>query len=257
MIIILIIILIILLVTPVPKIGRFRWLTQHHAHRGLFDDEVPENSMGAFSNAIAEGFAIECDVRLSKDNVVMIVHDETLERLCGRDKRVNELNAEQLKTMHILSSPYTFIELKELLALVQGQVPIMIEIKPTDRIQETVDCVFETIKSYQGNVSVISFDPRIVAKCKQKQRKYTAIGQIIELHWYNKSLVWWQRILLTINAYQRYTNADFVSVSVKMWPFYQWMTFVGVQVGVWPVKKSSHLKRCNANNIAVLEKGAL
>lgn len=257
MIVFLLIIIFIVIVTPVPKIGRFRWLTQCHAHRGLFDDENPENSFGAFNNAIQQGLAIECDVRLSWDKVVMVVHDDNLERLCGCNEYVSGLYAEQLKSKQILGSKHTFIELKTLLELVDGQVPLMIEIKPTRYIQETVDRVFESIKSYHGNVSVISFDPRIVARCKQKQNQLIAIGQIIEVHWRNKSLAWWQRLLLTINAYQRYTNADFVSINVELWPFFQWMTWIGIHVGIWPIKNPMQLKRCNANNIAVLEKEAL
>lgn len=257
MIFLYILILIAVLITPIPKIGRFRWLKQHHAHRGLFDDNNPENSYVAFENAIKHGLAIECDVRLSSDDVPIMIHDPTLKRLCLRDDAVNQLTYDELKKMSIAQTNQTLISLETVLNLVDGQVPIMIEIKPNDSMQKSVDRVFEVLNGYHGNVSIVSFDPRIVRMSKKKGLKHIPIGQIIEIHFKNKSLVWWQRVLLTLNAYQRFSRADFISIHIKLWPYYQWMTWIGVRVGIWPIKNQSQLKRCNDNNIVILEKEAL
>ena len=76
------------------------WLrTTPVAHRGLHDAnrQVPENSLAAFLLAIEHGFAIECDIRLSRDGVPMVFHDATLERLCQRKEALRDLTAERFE----------------------------------------------------------------------------------------------------------------------------------------------------------------
>ena len=61
-------------------------LTSHaYAHRGLYDNArgVPENSLPAFERAVRAGYGIELDVRETRDHVLVVHHDETLERSCG------------------------------------------------------------------------------------------------------------------------------------------------------------------------------
>ena len=58
------------------------------AHRGLWDEGLPENSLGAFRAAAEAGFAIELDIQLSSDGEVMVFHDYTLDRVCGRAGKV-------------------------------------------------------------------------------------------------------------------------------------------------------------------------
>lgn len=257
MIFFLILIAFIGLVMPFPKPNRFRWLRQHHAHRGLYDELHPENTLGAFENAISEGLGIECDVRLSKDDKVIMMHDPTLKRLCNINKRLDDFTYEELQSLKIANTEYSFIDLETFLQCVDGQVPIMIEIKPTSQAQKIVDMVYHQLESYVGNVSVISFDPRIVAMCKRKKENDRPVGQIIEVHFKNKTLSIWQRFALTFNIYQRYSKADFVSVNVDLFPFYQWMTWFGVCVGVWAIRSKKMLSQCRSNNIAILEKEAL
>jgi glycerophosphoryl diester phosphodiesterase len=257
MIFLLVIIALVLLVMPFPKFNQFRWLRQHHAHRGLYDELHPENTLGAFEIAISEGLGIECDVRLSKDDELIVVHDPILKRLCQRDDRVDELTFEELQTIKIANSVYSFINLKTLLDLVDGQVPIMIEIKPNSKPQQSVDKLYELLVEYEGNVSVISFDPRIVAMSKKKKMRDIPVGQIIEVFLSHKSLPYWQRWALTLNVYQRISRADFVSIHLDLFPYYQWMTWFGVLVGVWTIKSPKDLQRCRTNNVAVLEKEAL
>jgi len=257
MIFLIVIMVIICLITPIPTSNKFRWLRQNHAHRGLFDNQTPENTLGAFQLAIDEGLGIECDVRLSKDDIPIMMHDPTLQRLCSRNEKLNELSFDELKNIEIANSAYTFIDLKTFLNLVDGQVPIMIEIKPNSNRQTSVDKVYELLATYQGNVSVVSFDPRIVLLCKQKKFKNIPVGQIIEAHFRNKTLPWWQRISLTMNLYQRFSKADFISVNIALKPFFQWMTWFNIVVGIWPVKNTAQLQQCHKNNVAILEKEAL
>lgn len=247
----------VLLITPTPNLGQYRWLRQHHAHRGFHDDVYPENSAGAFKQAVELGFGIECDVRLSKDHVPIMIHDATLSRLAHQEEAVNELMYEELSQIPISNSTQTFTALSTLLKITQGQVPLMIEIKPNQQAQKSVDVVYDLLTHYEGNVSVISFDPRIVRMCKNKKMKHIPVGQLIEVHFKNKSLPYYQRLLLTMNAYQRWTRADFISVHKDLMPLFQWMTWLKVDVGVWTIRSPQLLKKCRYHNIAVLEKEAL
>lgn len=54
------------------------------AHRGLFDDNIKENTIKAFDNAFNNGYdGIEFDVRLTKDKIPVILHDSFLSRVFG------------------------------------------------------------------------------------------------------------------------------------------------------------------------------
>ena len=51
------------------------------AHRGLHNKIYPENSLGAFKNAIKKGYSIECDIHVTKDKKVVVFHDNNLKRM--------------------------------------------------------------------------------------------------------------------------------------------------------------------------------
>jgi glycerophosphoryl diester phosphodiesterase len=257
MIFLLIILVFIVLITPRPRPSHTRWLRQTLAHRGLFDEQHPENTSGAFQLALNQGLGIECDIRLTSDKVLVMMHDSNLLRLCRSNLEVSKSTFEELKSYPIMKTSYTMMSLEEFLNQVSGQVSLMIEIKPNTRHKETIDTLYDQLKDYQGLVSIVSFDPRIVRACKKRIDNKYPVGQIIEQQFTNKTLSYLQRFALTINAYQRYTKADFISVSTSLWPYYQWMTWLNVMVGVWPIREVNQLKKCNRNNIAIVEKGAL
>ena len=54
-----------------------------YAHRGLWDEHCPENSIPAFRRAVEHGYGIELEVQPRQDGELMVCHDESLERMCG------------------------------------------------------------------------------------------------------------------------------------------------------------------------------
>ncbi|MBM3570317.1 MAG: glycerophosphodiester phosphodiesterase [Alphaproteobacteria bacterium] len=140
------------------------WLRrQPIAHRGLHGLGVPENSRAAFVAAIAAGFAIELDVQFSADGAVMVFHDESLRRMTGIDARTLQHSAATLGRLALLGTAETIPTLAEVLALVAGRVPVLVEIKyyaldPTALARAT----WEVLRHYHGPVAVQSFDPRVV-----------------------------------------------------------------------------------------------
>lgn len=135
-----------------------------YAHRGLWSVNAPENSRAAFRAAVKAGVGIELDVQLSADGVPMVFHDATLKRLCGRPEAVSDLDAETLCSITLGSSPETIPTLAEVLGGIDGQVPVLVELKtPFGREGVLELSVAETLWGYDGDVAVISFNPAALA----------------------------------------------------------------------------------------------
>ncbi|MEM9501952.1 MAG: glycerophosphodiester phosphodiesterase family protein [Pseudomonadota bacterium] len=141
-----------------------QWLTdQTYAHRGLHSFGVPENSRTAAEVAIASGFGIECDIQMSKDNVPIVFHDWELDRLTEARGKVANLSAEELCKLTLAASQDRIWTLADLLRLVDGQVPLLIEIKslPHFAIAEACAAIARVLDGYNGEFAVMSFDPRM------------------------------------------------------------------------------------------------
>ena len=74
------------------------------AHRGLHNDKISENTREAFKAAAINNYAIECDVVLSKDHEVVVIHDENLKRLCSTNLNVSDLYMSELREFKINNS---------------------------------------------------------------------------------------------------------------------------------------------------------
>ena len=104
------------------------------AHRGYHCKErgIPENSMKAFRAAIARGYGIELDLHLTKDGRLAVFHDDTLERMCKRTETVEELTSLELSSCTLLDTDETIPMFEDVLTLVRGRVPLLIELKIPD-----------------------------------------------------------------------------------------------------------------------------
>ena len=144
------------------------WLTARPvAHRGLHGNGIVENSLSAAAAAIAANYAIEVDLQLSKDDEVIVFHDETLDRLTAEKGDVVVHTAAQLKTIKLKESADTIPSLDELLALVAGKVPLVLELKsPWSGDTTLTKKVADRLVNYEGPVAVMSFDPDLVAALK-------------------------------------------------------------------------------------------
>lgn len=152
---------------------------RYYAHRGLHQDTsiAPENSLAAFRLSIESDFGIELDVQLSKDGIPVVFHDFNLERVCGIDKNINELTFHELRQLSLFNSDEKIPHLQEVIDLVNGQVPLIIEIKAR-HIDCSVCSVIATIlDNYKGVYCIESFNPLIVLWYK-KNRPQIIRGQI-------------------------------------------------------------------------------
>ena len=129
------------------------------AHRGLHGEGRAENSLSAFSAAVDAGFGIELDVRLSKDGVMVVFHDDTLTRVAGIDKRVDELTLAELKECRLLGTEDTVPTFREVLELIDGKVPLLIEIKEDAGNNRVTETLVGELEGYVGPYIVESFNP--------------------------------------------------------------------------------------------------
>ena len=137
------------------------------AHRGLHDigAGVPENSRAAFRAAMAAGYAIECDVRLTADGAPIVFHDADLKRLTGTEGQASALSATALAQLPLLGTTETPPLFTELLDLVAGGVPLLIEIKNygNEPAAPLCEATWAKLRTYAGDYAVQSFAPDAVA----------------------------------------------------------------------------------------------
>lgn len=135
------------------------------AHRGLYqkDQSIPENSLPAFARAVENGYGMELDVQLSRDGKVVVFHDDTLERVCGVPKRVDELDFAELQELRLCGTEEKIPLFDEVLATVAGKTPIIVELKTGPRNGELCEKTLAALRFYAGETCIESFDPTIVA----------------------------------------------------------------------------------------------
>lgn len=142
------------------------WLKRPIAHRGLHDAarSIAENSRSAVVAAMGKGYAIEVDLQCAAGNRPIVFHDTTLDRITEESGPVAGRDVEALRAIQLKGSEDRILSLPDLLALVGGYVPLVLEVKST----WTGDGAFEAniaqeLSAYTGPVAIMSFDPHAVA----------------------------------------------------------------------------------------------
>ena len=130
------------------------------AHRGLHHGSgFPENSLIAFAAALEAGAGIECDVRLTADNRVVIFHDADAWRMCSSRMVLGRSTFAELSRLRVGEGPIP--TLQSLFSLVKGEVPLLIEVKTADDLLRWAPALRAVIADYDGPLGIMSFDPRI------------------------------------------------------------------------------------------------
>jgi len=140
------------------------------AHRALHDrtQRRPENSLAAIRAAIAAGYGIEIDLQLSSDGQAMVFHDDNLDRLTLATGPITRRTAAQLRAITVRDSDDPIPTFAEVLALIAGRVPLLVEIKDQDgalgpNVGALEAATASALKSYPGPVALMSFNPHSVA----------------------------------------------------------------------------------------------
>lgn len=141
------------------------------AHRGLHDETRTENGLNAFQNAVDHRVAIELDVHLTKDGVLVVCHDSELKRVTGKEGVIEHLTLDEIKTNYRLLDGEKIPTFQEVLSLVHEQVPMVIEMKVYEKnytpLAKRLKIELQGIKD-KKNYLIISFDPRALWKMKKQ-----------------------------------------------------------------------------------------
>ena len=184
------------------------------AHRGLHNSEqgVPENSLAAFQLAIDRGHAIELDVRITADDQIVVFHDGTLERMTGVPGQVTKWTLRDLKKLRLLGTEEQIPTVDEMLALVNGQVPLLIEIKndsPAD-VGRLEPLLMEKLAQYPGHFILESFEPQVLIWLRRNAPQYIR-GQLGSISKNDPKMSNYSKYLL----FNPLTKPDFIAFNIR------------------------------------------
>lgn len=152
-----------------------------YAHRGLYDKAagIPENSLSAFSRAVAHGFGVELDVHLLRDGTLAVFHDSDIRRMTGRAGYLEDLSAEELGDYPLDGTGETIPQFCDVLALFEDTgLPIIVELKSfRDNYAALTERTMRELDKFRVVYCVESFDPRCVAWVR-KHRPEVIRGQL-------------------------------------------------------------------------------
>ena len=131
------------------------------AHRGLHRaPAIIENSLTAFAAALEYGAGVECDLRLTADNQLIVFHDRDAQRLCGSPEIIGHSTLAELA--HLTLGGHPLPTLAQLLVLVAGRVPILLEAKVDGDLWRYGRALVAALDGYAGPVGVMSFHPGLM-----------------------------------------------------------------------------------------------
>lgn len=203
----------------VPEREPAAWLTAGPvAHRGDWaaGPQRPENSLAAFASAADQSLAIELDVRLTADGAVVVLHDKDLARMTGRPGLVIDTPLAEVKQRRLLGGSQTVPTLPEVLALVDGRVPLFVEIKDQPNVGPLEDAVARELADYDGRVTVMSFNPFSLGRMSSVTPDLMR-GQLSG-DFEGEDLAWYEVFLLR-NLLMNWTSKpDFVAMQLDLVP---------------------------------------
>lgn len=193
-----------------PDLARLRdW---KYAHRGLHDQNRPENSMSSFRAALEAGFGIELDIHLMKDGNLAVIHDSSLKRTAGVDVTIEQLTAAELTQFTLCNTREHIPLFSQVLEMYQGKAPLIIELKCTNNNHAALcEATCKLLDNYDGLFCLESFDPRCI-RWLRKNRPDLVRGQLSE-NWMrgNFKMPWVLRFLMTYHFSNIYTRPDFIA----------------------------------------------
>lgn len=204
-----------------------------YTHRGYHskDQTLKENSLEAFRLSVEKGYGIELDVQLTKDGEVVVYHDFNLSRLERNESKLFDLTLEELKQFYIPT-------LQEVLALVDGQVELIIELKSDKNKDRLSEKVLDILDSYHGPYCVESFDPRIVYWFKKHAPQIKRGQLIMPISKYDSVFT---GILINSLLYQFLTRPHFLAINVDSShfnPSINFNQFFGIESCLWTVHEN-------------------
>jgi glycerophosphoryl diester phosphodiesterase len=206
------------------------------AHRGYHSPGIPENSMAAFCEAVRNGYSIELDVHKTKDDLLVVFHDDNLVRLTSYDKIIEDCAYSEIRALVLENTKERIPLLSDVLDGVRGKAGLLIEIKTHPGIGRAEELVCRMLDRYSGKFAIVSFDPRILRWFYKNRPEYIR-GQISG-GLTGKKLPFFQRFLLKYLVVSLISRPDVICYE---FPYLSaWAEFVAwifrAPLIVWPVR---------------------
>lgn len=218
---------------------------RYYAHRGLHDNagDAPENSLKAFQRAVEANYGIELDVQLSKDYVPVVFHDFTLERMCGVSGKVCDYTYEELQDFSLLNTSEKIPRFEQVLNLINGKVPLVVEIKSDTTDFSMCPVIDKVLQSYAGIYCIESFNP-LCLWWYRRNHNHIMRGQLSDCFWSEgeyKTVLHWLLQNLLCNFVGR---PDFIAYNCKypnMLSNRIAKNMFGAAMAAWTVKSNEQL----------------
>ena len=224
-------------------------LLVEYAHRGLHGEGIPENSLPAFEKACQRGYGIELDVQLSKDGVVMVFHDDSLKRMTGKDAKVKELTVYELQRLSLNRTEEIIPTFEEVLSLVDGRVPLLVELKGEDLNAALCAPVADLLKAYRGEYCIESFNP-LLLKAMRKHLPDACYGQLYTNVCKDRKKYSLLNMLLSSMAFNFLSRPDFIAYNYlyrRSLPVRLATRLYDATPFVWTVRDREELERARRN----------
>jgi glycerophosphoryl diester phosphodiesterase len=145
------------------------WITQRPiAHRGLWNESAPENSIAAYERAIADNYPIEIDVQMLADGEMVVFHDRSGKRMTGHNSVISEMCRDDIMKLCLCGTQHTIPFLRDVLKCVDGRVPILIEMKGHGCDKKLfMHNLKKVLREYRGVLALSSFDPFLAKRAKE------------------------------------------------------------------------------------------
>lgn len=252
------------LMCPSLKAKRCRPFFEKHryfAHRGLYDNEkTPENSLDSFRKAVDAGYGIELDVWLTKDKKLVVFHDNDTSRLCGKKLRVKDSAFDELRSLRLLGTDCVIPTFEEVLEVVDGKVPMVIEIKGEDLNAEVNPYTSEALAAYGGEYVVESFNPYYLRWWK-KHRPEVIRGQLAIKNKGKRKLIIRLRDFILKNMFINFfSKPDFLSLDfhAKKYYSFRYVVAMGCFPVAWTIRSKDDLDNASDTFKAfIFEKGMI
>ncbi len=188
------------------------------AHRGFHDNagSAPENSMAAFRRAVEKGYGIELDVRMTADGQLVTAHDRSMLRAAGCDRNVDDMTYSELRALPLFASEERVPRFREVLDMVDGRVPIIMEIKAETlkMAKRTSEDVMLLLDSYQGEICMESFHPAALL-CFKRLRPQMLRGQLSERFSGYRFPGYIGSFILSCCIFNFLTKPDFIAYNIR------------------------------------------
>ena len=235
-----------------PEVGRKDRLEafekQYIAHRGFHDNASfnPENTMPAFEKAVEKEYGIELDVQLTKDKIPVVVHDYDLKRVAGTARRIEDCTFEELKNYPLFRSGQTIPALQDVLRMVAGRVPLIIELKVERKFRETCEAVAKLLDYYHGTYCIESFSPLALWWFKH-HRPEVVRGQLATNHRREGlKTPWYIEGILTNCLLNGFCKPDFIAYNcrfTKTFPVTVLRKFYRCKMAAWTIRSQKELEK--------------